>query len=201
MLRLTGEWIAFVLGAVFVAIAVGSLLSGPNVLAILFLAVGVFFLVRASVHYVRLGAARMRVAAPEVDVPSASLHVGQQFSVNYRQMCKHLIEAGRVRFSLVVRETAEYTTSDSQGRTQTSTATHDATVQEFVLAERRFDSGETISESCTLCIPADGMHTFIADNNSIKWYITVCVEMGRWPDYRWEHEVTVSPELLGATDA
>jgi hypothetical protein len=200
MLRLTGEWIAFVLGSVFVAIAVGSLLSGRSVLAIVFLAVGLFLLVRASVHYLRLGAARMRVAAPEVDVLSASLRVGQQFSVNYRQMRKHPIEVGRVRFSLVVRETAEYTTSDSQGRRQRSTATHDATVQEFAFAARRLDSGETISESCTLRIPADGMHTFIADNNSIKWYVAVCVEMD-WPDYRWEHEVTVSPELLGVTDA
>jgi hypothetical protein len=39
------------------------------------------------------------------------------------------------------------------------------------------------------------MHTFTSSNNRIGWYLVVVVEIDRWPDYRWEHELTVSPEL------
>jgi hypothetical protein len=123
--------------------------------------------------------------------------VGEQFSVSYRQEWKRASEVSRIRFELVLRETAKYTTSDGHGGTHTTTKMHDEVAQDFALAGQRFEPGQTINETYTFQIPANGMHTFTGYNNRIEWYVVACVEMARWPDYRWEHELTVLPELVG----
>lgn len=200
MSKSAGAWIAIVLGSAFIVISVSSLLSKPDVTAVIFLVAGLFFLITGAAGYLRQGTARMRLAAPDVDVLGEPLRVGQEFSVTYRQMCKRAAAVGGIRFDLVRRETVKYTTSDSRGGTSTATATHDDAVQDITTAGCQFTAGETLNERCTLRIPVNGMHTFMADNNSIKWYVIVCVEIDRWPNYQWEREVFVSPQLLGAAD-
>ncbi len=188
-------WVVFIAGCVVVVISVISLIVSPDVTAVVALAVGVA-LVLSAVGYSRRYIARMRVADPEVVAPDGPLRVGEEFSVSYRQEWKRATEVSRIRFELVLRETATYTTTDNGG-TSTSTKHHDEVAQDFALEGQRFEPGQTINENCTFRIPANGMHTFTGNNNRIEWYVVACVEMHRWPDYRWEHELTVLPELLG----
>jgi hypothetical protein len=190
-----GAWVVFIAGCVVVVISVISLIVSPGVIAVVALAVGVA-LVLSAVGYSRRHIARMRVADPEVVVPDRSLRVGEEFSVSYRQELKRATEVSRMRFELVLRETARYTTTDENG-THTGTKRHDEVAQVFAVAGQRFEPGQTINENCTFRIPANGMHTFTGNNNRIEWYVVACVEMHRWPDYRWEHELTVLPKLLG----
>ena len=198
-MQVGGAWGPIVMGAAF---AVGSLiwlLVQPGAFAALFLAFSLVFLVQATIRYLRRGVAGMRVAAPEVVVPDKALRLGEQFSVSYRQGWKRATDVSGIRFALVMRETARHTTEDSKGGTRTTTDTHDDVAQEFAVAGQRFEPGQVMSETCMFRIPENGMHTFVAENNRIEWYVLACVEMQRWPDYRWEHELTVLPEFIELT--
>jgi hypothetical protein len=152
-------------------------------------------LAKAYFGYVRRSVARVRVAAPEVVVPDTPLRVGERFSMSYRQGWKRATEVTSIRFELVLRETAQYTTSTAKGGTNTVIKTHNEVEQEFAIAGQRFAPGQEIYKTCMFRIPENGMHTFTADNNRIEWYVMARVEMGGWPDYRWERELRVLPEL------
>jgi hypothetical protein len=45
--------------------------------------------------------------------------------------------------------------------------------------------------SGTLRVPADTMHTFVADNNKVIWTLHVVGEINRWPDMEEDFDVTV----------
>jgi hypothetical protein len=143
----------------------------------------------------------VRVAAPEVTVPDKPLRVGEEFPLTYRQTWKRTADVSRVRVELVLRETVRYRTTETAtegpSSTRTVTKTHDRVAQGFVVAGQRFEAGQMINEYRRFRIPANGMHTFIAADNRIEWYLVVCLEVSRWADYRWEHELAVLPELLG----
>jgi hypothetical protein len=188
--------------AVGLALFVGSVLwlvVSPSVTAALVVAFAVFFLIMTTRDYLRRGVASTRVADPEVTVPGGPLRVGEEFGLGYRQTWKRATVVSRIRFELVLRETVRYTTQSSTNggtSTQTVTKTHDQVAQGFTTAGRRFEPGQSINEDHRFRVPADAMHTFTAADNRIEWYLMVCVEMDRWPDYRWEHQLTVLPELL-----
>ena len=195
------RWVAFVVGSVVVVGGVIWLIVNPGVGAVVFLAIGVFFVLGATGRYLRRGIVTMRVADPDVVVPDKPLRLGEQFSVSYRQGWKRATEVSGIRFELVLRETAQHTTYDSRSGPSTTTHTHDDVAQDFAVAGQRFEPGQVISETCMFRIPEkNGMHTFVATNNRIEWYVMACVEMQRWPDFRWEHELTVLPEFLELTD-
>jgi hypothetical protein len=44
------------------------------------------------------------------------------------------------------------------------------------------------------------MHTVQLHHHMIDWYVTARIEMRWWPDYLWQQQLTVSPELAGVTD-
>jgi len=134
--------------------------------------------------------ARMRLAAPEISISSSRLRVGEEFSVSYRQEWKRGADVDRVLFQLVLLETVRY----SEG-TETVTDTHDNVIQHFESTGRHFGAGEMINDRYAFRIPEAGMHTFTpSEDNRIEWFIRVCIEMSRWPDFTREHEITVLPE-------
>ncbi len=45
-------------------------------------------------------------------------------------------------------------------------------------------------------IPAESMHSFKSDNNSIVWKITMHCDVPRWPDAKDDFEITVHPMLI-----
>jgi hypothetical protein len=170
------------------------LIVSPGVLGAVLLAVGVVILVIATIG--RL----MHFTIPELDVPDTPLRVGEPFSVSYRRRCKRATDVSRIRLELVLRETVEYT-AEGRGRdgtyTYTETVTHDDITQDFVVAGRRFEPGQTINENRTFRIPADGMHSFTADHNRIEWYVVAHMDMPKSGDDSWEEKLTVLPELAG----
>jgi hypothetical protein len=185
-------WVRTVVGwAVFIGVFFW-LFSPIDTGDALFLTFAVVIAVSGTFGYLRRGVAGMRVAAPEVTVPGNPLRVGEEFGFSYQQAWKRATDVSRIRCELVLRETVRY-----RSGTQTVTESHDHVAHGFVTPGQRFEPGQTIYESRRFRIPEDGMHTFTPSaDNRIEWYIVVCVEMGRWPDYRWEHELTVLPELL-----
>jgi hypothetical protein len=193
----SGTWGVLAVGSAFLIGSIPWLLVSPSVLAGLFAAISAVVFAAALVDLLRRLAAMMRVADPEVTVPDRPLRVGEEFALSYRQVWKRATDVSRVRSELVLRETVQYTTQTTgeHPRTETVTKTHDQVAQGFVVAGQHFEPGQTINEYRKFRIPDDAMHTFTSSNNRIGWYLVVVVEIDRWPDYRWEHELTVLPEF------
>jgi hypothetical protein len=180
-----------VVGSGCVVGSVVWLIVSPGALGAVLLAVGVVILIIAGIG--RL----MRFTVPELDVPDSPLRVGEQFLVSYRRGCKRATDVSRIRFELVLRETARSRTTDSKGTTWIRTEKHEDVAQDFAVAGRRFVPGQTINETCTFRIPANGMHTFTADHNRIEWFVVAHMDMPKSWDDSWEEKVTVLPELAG----
>jgi hypothetical protein len=192
----TWVWIAAVSG-----LLIGSilwLLVAPGVRPGVFAAFSAVLLVVGLADLIRRTVAMVRVAAPEVTVPDRPLRAGEEFALGYRQAWKRAADVSRVRLDLVLRETVRHTTQTTTERhsgTTTVTMTQDQVAQGFVAAGQRFEPGQAINEYRKFRIPEEAMHTFTSSNNRIGWYLVVVVEIDRWPDYRWEHELTVLPEF------
>jgi len=183
-------WVAIAVGSGLVIGSVVWLIVSPGALAAIVLAVGVVVLLIAIIR--RLA----HLTLHEMDVPNTPLRVGEPFSMGYRQGFKRATDVSGIRFELVMRETAKSTTTDNKG-SHTLTETYDELAQGFTVAGRRFQPGQTINETCAFQIPANGMHSFQANRNSIEWYVVSRVEIPGWPDYVWEEKLTVLPELAG----
>jgi hypothetical protein len=189
MSTLARAWAAIVVGSGLVVGSVVWLIVSPDALAATFLAVGVVVLVVAVLRRLE------RLTLHEMDLPNTPLRLGEPFSMRYRQGFKRATDVSRIRFALVFRETAEHETSGGRNGSTTVTETYDDVVQEFTVAGRRFQPGQVINETCAFQIPANGMHSFYAENNRIDWYVTSCMEMSGWPDYVCEEKLAVLPEL------
>jgi len=194
-------WIAVVVGLVSVVGSIVWLIVSPDSLdALVLLAVGVVILLVSAKEVGSAVFRLVRLTDPEVDVPEKPLLVGEPFSMRYRQRWKHATKVSRIRFELLLQETVWYSTSDGQGHRVPTALTHGDVIQGFTVAGRRFKRGQTINQSCAFQIPANGMHTVQLDHHMIEWYVTARIEM-RWsPDYLWQQQLTVSPELAGVTD-
>jgi hypothetical protein len=45
-----------------------------------------------------------------------------------------------------------------------------------------------------MAIPSEAMHTFIADNNKLQWFVRVHVDIVDWPDLEENYEIRVMPQ-------
>ena len=192
-LRLPGNLRADLLigGLIFLVASLWPILVGsgsPSMMTVLGTAVGLGLIAYGFLPAV----SRLRIEAPEMSVSSTRLRVGDEFSMSYRQTWKRATDVNRIGFQLVLRETVRYTSG-----TETVTDVHDDVVQQFESQGRHFGVGEMIDDHFTFRIPETGMHTFIpSQDNRIEWFVKVTVEMASWPDFTWEHELTVLPEMV-----
>jgi hypothetical protein len=137
--------------------------------------------------------ARARISEPVVATPVRALPLGGHFVVTYQQKWSRTVDVQRVVMRLVLRETVRY----GSGNT-TQTDKHDKVVQRLETQGRRFARGEVLSGEYSFQIPSDGMHTFVpSPDNRIEWYVTLDVELTRWPNMHQEYEITVLPRVGG----
>lgn len=177
-------------GLIFLVVSLWPVVVGsasPSMFTVLFAAGGLGLIAWG----LRPAVARMRLAAPEMSISSSRLRVGEEFSVSYRQEWKRGADVDRVLFQLVLRETVRY----SEG-TETVTDTHSNVMEHFESTGRHFGAGEMINDRYAFRIPEAGMHTFTpSGDNRIEWFVRVCIEMSRWPDFTREYQITVLPEM------
>jgi hypothetical protein len=133
----------------------------------------------------------LRVTRPEVIVSGDAVRPGDTFSFSFRQTFKRAAEVRQASFQLLLRETAIY-----RRGTNTYTVRHDFVAQRYDLPPRSFQAGETLSDQRLWQIPAEAMHTFVADRNRLRWLIVAQVGISGWPDFKEEYEVRVLPERL-----
>jgi hypothetical protein len=149
------------------------------------IAIGVGFLVWA----LRPIVAGVRLSKPVITVSNATPRVGEEVTFTYYQSFKRATDVSRILFQLFFRESARY-----RRGTDTYTVTHDQVFQQFEYPARRFETGETLNVRRDLLIPADAMHTFVAANNQLRWFVKSEIKMTGWLDFVAEREIQVMPE-------
>jgi hypothetical protein len=158
----------------------------PAILFIsLFVLIGLVMLVAAIWRYF----SRLRLSSPVVTISNTELQVGERFNVDYQQAFKVASEVSKASISLVFQEAATYT----QG-TDTRTDRHTNVVETHEIQGRRFEAGEILQQSLSMAIPGEAMHTFIANNNKLQWFLRVHVDIVDWPDLKEDYEIRVLPQ-------
>jgi hypothetical protein len=148
----------------------------------IFVLIGLIMLTAALWRYF----SRLRLAAPVLMISNTELQVGERFNLEYQQTFKVAGEIAGASVSLMKQEAATYT----QG-TSTYTDRHKDTVETYDIPGHRVEAGEVLRESFSMAIPVDAMHTFIANNNKIQWFIHVHVDLLNWPDLDEDYEIRV----------
>lgn len=187
-------WILF--SCFFLFGLLGILLAGskPNWMTVLpsalfslpFIAVGLAIIAYAILPWI----SAIRVSKPDITVSSASLSLGDSFTIDYSQVFKSRTEVKGVKFSLLQRETVVYQSGDS-----VVTAHHDETAAEFEYPGQRYEAGDSLVFSRSMEIPRDWMHSFRSTHNSVTWLLQAKVNVAGWPDYREDFEIQVQPFL------
>ena len=169
---------ALVAGSIF-----GALFGLP------FLAIGIGFLIWGILPWV----VGMKMGKPDVSLSKTAVGVGEPFTFTYRQTFSKPVTVNGMSIQFLMRESATY-----QQGTDTYTVTHEKIADEVKHPARNFGIGEVFTENRTFQVPPDGMHTFLANRNKIRWHIRMRVEIAGWPDLREEYEVQVLPQRAGA---
>lgn len=153
----------------------------------LFVLIGFVMVVAALWRYI----SKLKLSSPVLMISNTELRVGDRFNLEYQQAFKTASEVTQASVSLLFQEAATYT----QG-TDTRTDHHKTIVETYEVPGRRFESGEVLQQSFSMAIPNDAMHTFIANNNKLQWFIRVHVDLVDWPDLEEDYEVRVLPEKV-----
>ncbi len=137
--------------------------------------------------------ARLRFPVPQVWVSAHPLRVGEEARWRYVQrFSRPLGPEVEAWMQLVFREEATY-----QRGTETVTVTHEDVVDEWPLDLTGAQAGEVELEG-RLQIPREGMHTFRARRNRLRWFLRVRAQIPNWPDFQRAYELTVLPEVVPA---
>ncbi len=131
----------------------------------------------------------LKVSRPEVTVSSEAVRPGDSFSFSFRQTFRSAADVKQASLQLLLLETATY-----RRGTDTYTVKHEEIAQQFEAPPRHFQAGETIAEQRLLQVPPQGMHTFVATNNKLRWIVRVKMIIAGWPALNEEYEIRVLPE-------
>ncbi len=133
------------------------------------------------------------VTQPDINFNPPHARLGETVTMSYMQSFKRSARIKRIDFKVVFRETAKY-----QVGTDTRTVTNEITVDEFGYPGQHYSAGQILSDSWQFQIPVNGMHTFHADHNWLRWYVKVSVEIEGWIGFKREYEVPVQPDRVPA---
>ena len=151
----------------------------------LFVLIGLAMLVASLWRYF----SKIRLGAPVIMISHTELRVGERFNLDYQQTFKVATDVAKASVSLVFQEAATYT----QG-TDTRTDRHDIAMEIYEIPGRHFEAGEVFQHGFSMAIPGDAMHTFIAKNNKLQWFIRVQVDIVDWPDLKEDYPIRVLPQ-------
>ena len=179
-------WTGFALFWMLGAGAMGG--SWFSLFGLPFVAVGIAMLAWALGPSI----AGLKIGEPEVTLPTA-LRVGEEFTVGLKQTARREVVIENLSIRFLFRESATY-----RRGTDTYTDTHEEVIQEITCAGKRCAPGDVLTERHTLRVPPDGMHTFVAPNNKLRWLVQLHIALPGWPDFREEYEVTVLPERVAS---
>src|SRR5574341_760266 len=148
----------------------------------------VLILVGGSYALGRMVAARL--GEPLVNASSDRLRRGDTLDLDFIQEVKGDVNISEVRIKFYKRETVTY-----RRVTDTVTERHDEVYGDEVRPGRQMSRGYQINERASFRLADDAMHTFMATNNKIQYFLEVKVSIPMWPDYNETFELPVVAEV------
>ena len=134
----------------------------------------------------------MILGRPAIRVSANPLFLGEDLVGSFSQRVKKKIHVNKVTLTLTCREWARYT----QG-TQSHTVTHVVSEQHHVISYiGDVSASDVISGEFLFSIRDNAMHTFLASDNKIQWFITIKTDVANWPDGSYQLDVQVAPVAL-----
>ena len=121
---------------------------------------------------------------PILTLSSSSVPIGGSLTLQWK-MSRNAGRLKNLRILLSGREEARY-------RRGTDHVTDKNTFYETTLTETS-DTSRIEQGMATVSIPANTMHSFIADDNKIIWSLSVKGEIGLWPDVDETFDIVVRP--------
>jgi hypothetical protein len=131
---------------------------------------------------------KLKMSSPVLMISKTEIRVGDRFNLDYRQIFKAASDVTQANISLIFQEAATYNYG-----TDTRTDLHDIVVETHEIPGRHFEAGEVLQQSYSMVIPADAMHTFIAKNNELQWFLRLHVNIVDWPDLKEDYPINVLP--------
>lgn len=127
---------------------------------------------------------------PVITASSDIVKRDDDIQIHYRQQFNKDLTFELLRVQLVSQEWVRYTEG-----TSTYTDTRDHIEDEVWFEQETVMKGVTYSQSFTLKVPDNAMHTWdTASNNKIRWFVSVSLDLPGWLDYRERYPVIVSTE-------
>jgi len=135
--------------------------------------------------------AAVKIAPPKISVSNPRPRPGETVRVQWELHFRTKVELLDGRVELVFRESASYT----QG-TDRRTDTHERIVDFAELVIGEMEPDKTIQGHANFVIPADGTHSFKAENNQLQWLLRVRVNARDWPDLIDEFALDVQAQKV-----
>ncbi len=175
------------LTAVLLAIAVSSFRQRIDWLLLLvlplFIAVGIF----ATRWFFQNFRRATGIGLTTVEISDLPLVAGNTYLLHIAQYGRLALR--KLKIALVCEETATY-----HHGTDVRIERHVVSNQNLLEHGRcRIDYGRPLELECRFLLPADSMHSFQSDHNSVHWKIVVEGEANRWPSYCRSFPVVVYP--------
>ncbi|MDA7979764.1 MAG: hypothetical protein MPJ50_13435 [Pirellulales bacterium] len=150
--------------------------SWPLLIVSVFGVVGLLILA-GSIHKLL---AQSRIHPPVIALSTSPVLLGESVTGRFSQTPKRGIKINKISVKIICRESATYTHG-----TNTSTVTHDVSVEEHILLENQHASPlQPLEGDFSINISDDAMHSFSANRNSIQWLIEMHTDIAGWPDYK-----------------
>jgi hypothetical protein len=130
-----------------------------------------------------------KLGSPSLWASAEEVLRGDVLDLTFGQDINSPTDIESVIIQLLLRETATYTSG-----TDTVTVTHDHVIGQVERPGRPMQKGFRLEERADFEIPPGAMHTFVANNNKLQWFVTVQVKIARWPDFYEFYHVTVLPQ-------
>ena len=128
---------------------------------------------------------------PHASLSSMLVRLGESVTVQYEQAALRDLAVRQVLIQLVLREHATY-----RRGTNTYTVYRDNIFAQHEGAGRSVSRGSVLTESCTLTVPRDSMHTLQAPRNKLIWLVKFQVDVPNTPDVTEEIVFTVVPDVF-----
>jgi hypothetical protein len=154
---------------------------GLFAIALVFVGIAVYRIMRTMI-----------LGAPVFQVSANPLFLGEDLVGSFSQRVKRKIHVNKVTLTLTCREWARY-----QQGTQTHSVTHVLSEQHHVISDIGDVSGsDVIKGEFQFKIRDNAMHSFLASDNKIQWFITAKTDVANWPDGSYQVDLEVAPVVL-----
>jgi len=131
----------------------------------------------------------MKVGRSSASLSRDPARIGETVQFAYVLPFRRSAVVDRVEMRFVFRETAAY-----QRGTDTVTENHDLELDSHRDQPGALRAGQAYRLEKTLLVPPDGMHSFAAPNNKLRYLVLIHAALAGWPDLNEEFEVRVLPE-------